>query len=266
MNDDETKDFLLRAVDDGRKCAETKISEKDCVEIADICHRLARFPNKPHLQGVGYVHQKEYLYEASSFLHLGRIHGGKMNYFNSFKMGRCLSDLEKYRTAAEWTKRALYLTRPDKLWPSLQNLCWYLYSLYCIDANQDYLLEEILVLMVYGYSFSTEQTFIERMTKSMMKLRKDQLLSVVAFFNKSPYRTDPLYFDTIQEIKTCKDSGWITAHLLRQLEQSFDENEKALRGCVDRRDFQIGKSVIDNIYIKMINFIGIIRRHYVMKA
>ncbi|KAJ8298267.1 hypothetical protein KUTeg_024798 [Tegillarca granosa] len=300
MDDEETKDFLLRAVEDGKKCSKTKISEKDCVEIADICHRLARFPHKPHLQGVGYVHQEEYLYEASSFLHLGRIKGGKMKYFNSFQMGRCLSDLKEYRTAAEWTKRALYLSTPDKLWGSLQNLCWYLYSLYCIDADQDYLLEEILVLMVYGSSFSTEQTFIERMTKSMMKLCKEQLLSVVVFFNKSQYCTEPLYLNTMQEIKTflrpnqrgfvektvviprddildepfansfsplpkvelfddskktydfflfnsCKDSGWITAHLLRQLEQSFDENEKALRGCVDRRDFQIGKSVIDNI-------------------
>ncbi|KAJ8298125.1 hypothetical protein KUTeg_024656 [Tegillarca granosa] len=255
MDDDETKDFLLRAVADERKCSETKISEKDCVDIADICHRLARFPHKPHLQGEGYVHQEEYLYESLSFLHLGRLKGGKMNQFHSFQMGRCLSDLKEYRTAAEWTKRALYLSRPDKLWPSLQNLCWYLYSLYCIDADQDYLLEEILVLMVYGSSFSTEQTFIERMTKSMMKLCKEQLLSVVVFFNKSQYSTEPLYLNTMQEIKTflrpnqrgCKDSGWITAHLLRQLEQSFDENEKALRGCVDRRDFQKGKSVIDNI-------------------
>ncbi|CAC5397600.1 unnamed protein product [Mytilus coruscus] len=105
---DRRKEFLKKALDDGKTSLRQTLSPKDVCKVAEICQRIAKFP-KFYLNGPEAVSNNDYLHTALDYLN--QCYNAKgQTYFTSFTFGEINFDLGEFRTASEWHKRAFMMS------------------------------------------------------------------------------------------------------------------------------------------------------------
>ncbi|CAC5397603.1 unnamed protein product [Mytilus coruscus] len=115
------EDYLLKALDDGKISINSNLSANDACTVADVCQRLAKFPNV-YVYGPEAVSNPKYLNEALDYLNQC-ISANGQTYFTAFRIGTIYFDMGEYRIATEWLKRAFMCSDYTRSFENIKKLC-----------------------------------------------------------------------------------------------------------------------------------------------
>ncbi|KAJ8311976.1 hypothetical protein KUTeg_009349 [Tegillarca granosa] len=141
--------WLYEARSDGIHCFNSKATDIDLCTLARVCQMLAKYPDVKKY-GPKFVKNKEYIYEAIHYLNYALQLGGFINFTIVQTLSTCLYEIEEYRTAIEWMKRAMHLARKSGSSESLTRITQYIFALYKAkspegDPSRNYLLNEVRI-------------------------------------------------------------------------------------------------------------------------
>ena len=124
------KEYLQKAMQDGHLCFTTRSTRKDMTILAEICQKLAKFPNTSKY-GPQFVSQTNYLHQALDYLLYATYLSDPPEIHWTFRLASCLFDLGEYEQAVEWQRKAWFLSSPSN------SFCFYVMCLFMLTMFEE---------------------------------------------------------------------------------------------------------------------------------
>ncbi|XP_063423306.1 uncharacterized protein LOC134707475 [Mytilus trossulus] len=196
------EEYLQKAKSDGHTCFKSKTTRKDMTILAEVCQKLAKFPDIGTNQcGPEFVRDANYLYQALDYLFYSTYLGDPPEYHWTFRVASCLFDLGEYEQAIEWQRKAWFPSNASSSY-AFYMLCIYMLTMFeqrkMWAKSDNPFFREFLYILIYG---KNKYKDIKRNLKGLYQIRRKEILR----FFREVMQLKPMRIDEKNILETCLD-------------------------------------------------------------
>ncbi|CAG2253732.1 unnamed protein product [Mytilus edulis] len=199
-NDKIAEEYLQKAKSDGHICFKSKTTRKDMTILAEVCQKLAKFPDIGSNQcGPEFVRDANYLYQSLDYLFYSTYLGDPPEYHWTYRTASCLFDLGEYEQAIEWQRKAWFLSKTSTSY-AFYMLCIYMLTIFWQNKmwqkGDNSIFREFLYILIYG------KTKYKDITKNLKGLYQFKRKEILRFF-KEALKLKPMRVDEKNILEVC---------------------------------------------------------------
>ncbi|XP_063420036.1 uncharacterized protein LOC134705203 [Mytilus trossulus] len=233
------EEYLKKAKSDGHTCFKSKTTRKDMTVLAEVCQKLAKFPNTNEC-GPEFVRDPDYLHQSLDYLFYSTYLGDPPEYHWTQRTASCLFDLGEYDQAIEWQRKAWFLSKITFSY-AFDTLCIYMLTIFerkTLSEKLDHpIFREFLYILIYG---ENKYKDITRNLEGLYKKRKTEMHQ----FLKEVMKLDPIRTDEKRILQKCLDVFITLSNNQSNLSREFMQLKSKLQEIVPEKEMEFVLSEI----------------------